>query len=564
MFVGTDRAARLTWIVSPKRSSWARPLWLCRSEPPFCEPSARRQIVRTEPSPNLRPLSTPFFIAPTPPPLPPYRLTAFRLTALPPYRLTALPPYRLTALPPYLSSMPIATINPATGQTLRRSSRSRADQLDARLQRAADAYHRIAAPPSRIAPRLMLAGRRHPRRREGRVRAADGDRDGEAAQGGDRRSRQDAPGAAATTPNTPSGSSRDEEVKTTASRSYVTYQPIGPVLAIMPWNFPFWQVFRFAAPALMAGNVGLLKHASNVPQCALAIEDIFRRAGFPEGVFQTLLIETRARDARSSRIRASPPSRSPAATPRAARSPPRRARRSRRRCWSWAAAIRSSSCRAPTSTPPIATAVKARTSTTARSASPRSGSSSHEPIADEFERGLRRRNGRRSRSAIRWTRRHRHRPAGHRGQLAHDRRAGGSSGQRRRASAHRRTPARPAGATTTLRRCSPGITPSNRPAYREEVFGPVALLFRVRDIDDAIRLANDSPFGLGASVWTRERRGAGSGSSGRSKPAWCSSTRWWPPIPRVPFGGVKQSGYGRELSPLGIREFVNVKTVWMA
>jgi succinate-semialdehyde dehydrogenase / glutarate-semialdehyde dehydrogenase len=129
----------------------------------------------------------------------------------------------------------------------------------------------------------------------------------------------------------------DEPVDTGGPRSFIRYQPIGAVLAVMPWNFPFWQVFRFLAPALMAGNVGLLKHASNVPQCALAIEDIVRRAGFPADVFQTLLI--------GSTMVAhviEDPSRLPAVSRLAARWPGRRASKSRNACWNWAAAIRSS------------------------------------------------------------------------------------------------------------------------------------------------------------------------------------------------------------------------------
>ena len=141
----------------------------------------------------------------------------------------------------------------------------------------------------------------------------------------------------------------DEPVVAGLAQAFLRYQPIGPLLAVMPWNFPFWQVFRFAAPALMAGNVGLLKHASNVPQCALAIEDIIRRAGFPDDVFQTLLISSDQVGARSSTIRASRPSPSPAASRRARRWPAGRGGASRRPSSNWAAAIRSSSCPAPIS-----------------------------------------------------------------------------------------------------------------------------------------------------------------------------------------------------------------------
>ena len=187
--------------------------------------------------------------------------------------------------------MTIATVNPATGQIIRTFTPLSEPELDARLQCAADAFLRYRRTP--IAERTRLLQRAaeildSDKEKFGRLMVVEMGKTLKAAV-------EEAEKCAWGCRYYAEQAERflsDEVVQTNASRSFVTYQPIGPVLAIMPWNFPFWQVFRFAAPALAAGNVGLLKHASNVPQCALAIQDVFRRAGFPEGAFQTLLIET--------------------------------------------------------------------------------------------------------------------------------------------------------------------------------------------------------------------------------------------------------------------------------
>src|SRR5215203_6169016 len=187
--------------------------------------------------------------------------------------------------------MTIATINPATGQTVRTFTPLSDTELDARIQCAADTYRRFRTTRLRDRTRMLL--------KTAEILETEKDRFGRLMvleMGKTLKSAVDeavkcAWGCRYYAENAERFLA-DEVVETSASRSMVVYQPIGPILAVMPWNFPFWQVFRFAAPALAAGNVGLLKHASNVPQCALAIEEIFRRAGFPEGCFQTLLIDT--------------------------------------------------------------------------------------------------------------------------------------------------------------------------------------------------------------------------------------------------------------------------------
>src|SRR3954466_8084766 len=187
--------------------------------------------------------------------------------------------------------MTIATVNPATGQVVRTFSPLSEPELDARLQCAADAFRRFRRVP--VAERTRMLAR------AAEVLETDKDKFarlmvvemGKTLKAATEEAEKCAWGCRYYAEHAERFLA-DEIVETSASRSFVTYQPLGPILAIMPWNFPFWQVFRFAAPALAAGNVGLLKHASNVPQCALAIQDIFRRAGFPEGCFQTLLIET--------------------------------------------------------------------------------------------------------------------------------------------------------------------------------------------------------------------------------------------------------------------------------
>ena len=351
----------------------------------------------------------------------------------------------------------------------------------------------------------------------------------------------------------------DKPAQSTATKSFVRYQPLGPILAVMPWNFPFWQVFRLAAPALMAGNVVLLKHASNVPQCALAIEDIIRRAGFPDGSFQTLLIppgqvQRVLDDPRVAAVSLTGSEQAGRTVASAAAGG-----RSRRRCSSSAAATPLSSCRAQTCAATIDTAVKARVVNSGQSCIAAKRFIVAEAVADAFERGFTEKmQALKVGDPLD--------PATEVGPLAtrttltdldDQVRRSIAAGARVLAGGHPLE--RPGNyyAPTVLTDIEPGS-----PAYAEELFGPVAALFRVRDAGEAIRVANDTSFGLGSSVWTNDA---------------AERARFIDEIeagqvfvngmvvsdPRLPFGGIKNSGYGRELGVYGIREFVNVKTIWI-
>ena len=454
--------------------------------------------------------------------------------------------------------MPIATINPATGETLRTFQPLTPEQLEARLQCAADAYQRHRRTTFADRARLMLNAAEileGEKEAFGRLMVTEM---GKPLKAGVEEAAKSAWGCRYYAEQAERFLA-DEEVKTTASRSYVTWQPIGPVLAIMPWNFPFWQVFRFAAPALMAGNVGLLKHASNVPQCALAIEDIFRRAGFPDGVFQALLIETDRVGSviEDRRVAAVTLTGSNIAGSHVASAAGKVFKKTVLELGGSDPFIVMPDADLPAA---IATAVKARIVNNGQSCIAAKRFIVHEAVADEFERGF---------------------VAGMAGLTVGDPMDGktdigplATEGQLRTiADQVDRAVGAGARVLTGGRKLEhrgwyyaptvlAGITPDS-PVFREEVFGPVALLFRVRSSEEAIRLANDSPFGLGASVWTRSEaerdRFAREIESGMVfVNAMVASD------PRVPFGGVKESGYGRELSPLGIREFVNAKTVWVA
>jgi succinate-semialdehyde dehydrogenase / glutarate-semialdehyde dehydrogenase len=348
----------------------------------------------------------------------------------------------------------------------------------------------------------------------------------------------------------------DEPVEIGGMRTFLRYDPIGPVLAVMPWNFPFWQVFRFAAPALMAGNVGLLKHASNVPQCALAIEDVIRRAGFPDDVFQTLLIGSQdvSRVLNDSRVKAVSLTGSEPAGAQVASEAGRQIKKSLLELGGSDPFVVMPSADVARA---AQVAVEARTINNGQSCIAAKRFIVDRRVADEFERrfveGMRSlRVGDPMDEATQV------------GPLATpsiredlDRQVRDSVAKGARVLAGG-APIEGRGnfyAPTVLT-----DIPQDSPAYCEELFGPVAVLFRVDGLDEALRVANNTEFGLGACAWTndadeQERCIAELEAGMVFINGMVASDA------RLPFGGVKRSGYGRELSAYGIREFVNVKTV---
>ena len=453
--------------------------------------------------------------------------------------------------------MAIATINPSTGQLLKTFESLSDSQIDEKLQRAAHAFsqHR----------RLPFAERARKMGKAAEIL------DGEKATFGRlmttemgkpfRAAVDEAVKCAWACRYYAENAERflaDEVVETTASRSYIHYQPLGPILAVMPWNFPFWQVFRFAAPALMAGNVALLKHASNVPQCALAIEGVFRRAGFADGVFQTLLIGSQKVDRilNDSRVVAATLTGSEEAGIQVGTGAAKRIKKVVLELGGSDPFIVMPSADLEEA---VATAVKARIVNNGQSCIAAKRFIVAEKIADDFERKFVQRM-----EALKLGD-----PFDESTDLGPLATADGVVSLDADV---RKTVAAGARLLTGGKRVErPGnfyaptvLTniPKDSPAYREELFGPVACIFRAQDVDDAIRIANDSRFGLGASAWTNDE-GERERFINEIEAGMVFINRMVASDPRLPFGGVKQSGHGRELGPYGIREFTNIKTVWI-
>ena len=355
------------------------------------------------------------------------------------------------------------------------------------------------------------------------------------------------------------GQMAEEIVQTAASKAYRIYQPIGPVLAVMPWNYPLWQVFRFAAPALMAGNSGLLKHASNVPQCALVIEDIFRRAGFPKAAFQTLLIGGAKveRVLRDDRVRAATLTGSEPAGASVASICGQEIKPTVLELGGSDAFIIMPSADIDEA---VRVGTIARTQNNGQSCIAAKRFFIHTDVFDDVKSKLS------SRFAAL--------------KIGDPMDEGTDIGPLVNAESRDEIAAQVAEAVkdgaNIVQGCEvvegpgnffvPGIVeniPASSPAYHEEIFGPVAALYRVENLGEAIEIANASPFGLGSSIWTQNKdekalaiRDIEAGATFVN--SMTSSD------PRLPFGGIKRSGYGRELASEGIRAFCNVKTVSIA
>jgi succinate-semialdehyde dehydrogenase/glutarate-semialdehyde dehydrogenase len=452
----------------------------------------------------------------------------------------------------------IATVNPATGQQVHSFEALTDEELDRKLTRAAEAFGEYR--------RTSFAQRAGMLRRAGQILEDEAD---ELARLATLEMGKTLVSSVAEVHKCAAGCRyfadhaeamlADEPWPVDGARVFTRYEPLGPVLAIMPWNFPFWQVFRFAAPALMAGNVGLLKHASNVPQVALAIEDVLHRAGFADGVFQTLLVPASAVEGiiGDDRVRAATLTGSEAAGRQVGAAAGRNIKISVLELGGSDAFIVMPSADLEKT---LDAAVTSRLLNNGQSCINAKRFIVHSSIADEFERGMARRLEALTVGD----------PAAEGTDLGPlvDASAVETLDQQVRdsvsAGARLVTGGKPLGGPGYFYPASLlADVPEGSPAHREELFGPVATLWRAADVDDAIRIANDSTFGLGGSAWTtdpdEQRRFVEEVETGMMY-----INKFTESTPEVPFGGSKNSGYGRELAQFGPLAFVNAKTVWIA
>jgi succinate-semialdehyde dehydrogenase / glutarate-semialdehyde dehydrogenase len=453
--------------------------------------------------------------------------------------------------------MPIATVNPATGEVVRTFEELTDAQIEQKISRAVTTFATYRQLPFRDRAAMM--------NRAADILERDTDKFGRLMtleMGKTLRSAVAEAAKCATACRFYAENAErllaDEVVETGARKSFVRFQPLGPILAVMPWNFPFWQVVRFAAPALMAGNVGLLKHASNVPQCALQIEAIFREAGFPEGCFQTLLIGSKKVEniLNDPRILAATLTGSEEAGVQVGVAAAKRIKKVVLELGGSDPFVVMPSADLETA---VATAVDARVINNGQSCIAAKRFIVAEPIADEFQR--------------RFVERMQSLKLGDPFDPKTD--VGPLANPEAVTSLHADVQKTIAGGARLLTGghaldgkgnfYAPTVLtdiPKDSPAYREEFFGPVASLFRAKDLDDAIRIANDSRFGLGASAWTNDDRER-ERFINELEAGMVFINKMVASDTRIPFGGVKHSGHGRELGSHGILEFVNIKTVWI-